>query len=142
MKSVFFKLSNVFIDKKKMDLVSELIDIRPNLHTVILNINVLTYAPSFLVDWLFRLNRLKLKFLIAQKVEDIEKAFKALDSDADGKISTTEISSVCGYGAIEFWNYKYGPQYKVNISYTNISATFYWSLPNFQSLGISIAQIL
>ena len=137
---MFFELSNIFIDKKKMDLVAELIDIRPNLHTVILNINVLTYAPSFLVDWLFRLNRLKLKFLIAQKVEDIEKAFNTLDSDADGKISTKELSTVCGYEAIEFWNYKYGPKYKVNISYTNISSIFHWNLTNCHGPGIPIAR--
>ena len=113
---MFFELSNVFIDKKKMDLVSELIDVRPNLRTVILNIDVLTYAPSFLADWLFRLNRLKLKFLIARKIEDIENAFNKLDSDQDGKISTVELSAVCGYEAVKFWNYKYGPHYKVKHS--------------------------
>ena len=113
MKYLFFELSNVFIDKKKMDLVSELIDVRPNLRTVILNIDVLTYAPTFLVNWLFRLNRLKLKFLIARKVEDIEEAFNKLDSDKDRKISTKELVAVCGNGAVDFWNYKYGPEYKV-----------------------------
>ena len=96
-----------------MDLVSELIDVRPNLHTVILNIDVLTYAPTFLADWLFRLNRLKLKFLIARKVEDIEEAFNKLDSDGDRKISTKELVAVCGGGAVDFWNHKYGPEYKV-----------------------------
>ena len=96
-----------------MDLVSELIDIRPNLRTIILNINVLTYDPGFLADWLFRLNRLKLKFLIARKVEDIQNAFNMVDSDQDGRISTTELSNVCGNEAVDFWNYKYGPEYKV-----------------------------
>ena len=96
-----------------MDLVSELIDLRPNLHTVILNINVLTYTPEFLADWLFRLNRLMVKFLIAEKVEDIEKSFYALDSDKDGTISTKELKKVCGSGSVAFWNHKYGPHYKV-----------------------------
>ena len=112
-KFMFIELSNVFIDKKKMDLVTELIDVRPNLHTVILNIDVLTYAPTFLADWIFCLNRLKLKFLIARKVEDIEEAFNKLDSDQDRKISTQELAAVCGNGAVGFWNYKYGPEYKV-----------------------------
>ena len=108
------ELSNMFIDRKKMDLVSDLMDLRPNLHTIILNINVLTYAPDFLADWLFRLNRLRLKFLVAQKVEDIQQAFDKLDLNQDGKISTEELGEVCEGGAVEFWKYKYGSEYKVN----------------------------
>lgn len=103
----------MFIDKVKMNLVSELIDLRPNLHTVILDISVLNYPASFLAEWLFRLNRLKLKFLHAQKVEDIKAAFKEMDADDDGRISTSELSSMCGSGTIAFWNYKYGPDFKV-----------------------------
>ena len=103
----------MFIDKVKMDVVSDLIDLRPNLHTVILDISVLTYPASFLADWLFRINRLKLKFLNAQKVEDIKAAFKKMDVDDDGRISTSELSSMCGSGTIPFFNYKYGPNFKV-----------------------------
>ena len=112
---VFVELSTMFIDKVKMDLVSDLIDLRPNLHTVILDINVLTYPASFLANWLFRLNRLKLKFLNAQKVEDIKTAFKEMDLDDDGRISTSEVCSACGSGTVSFWNYKYGPNFKVNL---------------------------
>ena len=106
----------MFIDKVKMDVVLDLIDLRPNLHTVILDISVLTYPASFLSNWLFKLNRLKLKFLNAQKVEDIKEAFNKLDVDDDDRISTSELSSVCGIGTISFWNYKYGPDFKVMLS--------------------------
>merc|ERR1719483_1215945 len=113
--SSILNLSNIFIDRKKMDLVSDLIDLRPNLHTIILNINVLTYTPEFLADWLFRLNGLRLKFLVAQKVEDIQQAFDKLDSNQNGTISTEELGEFCETGAVEFWKYKYGPEYQMNI---------------------------
>ena len=112
---VVVELSNMFIDKVKMDVVSDLIDLRPNLHTVILDISVLTYPTSFIADWLFRINRLKLKFLNAQKVEDIKIAFKKMDVDDDGRISTSELSSMCGSGTVPFFNYKYGPDFKVSL---------------------------
>ena len=104
---VIVELSNMFIDKVKMNVVLDLIELRPNLHTV------LNYPASFIADWLFKINRLKLKFLNAQKVEDIKVAFNKLDVDHDGGISTAELSSVCGSGTVSFWNYKYGPDFKV-----------------------------
>ena len=109
------ELSNIFIDRKKMDLVLDLINLRPNLHTIILDINVLTCAPEFLADWLFKLNRLTLKFLNAQKLEDIRDAFNAMDSNEDGTISIQELNHFCASesGAVEFWMHKYGKEYKV-----------------------------
>ena len=104
---------NVYIDSTKMELVSNLIDQRPNLKTVIVNPAILTYPLESIEPWLWKLNTLRLRFLHADEVEDISPAFQKLDKSGDDKISIDELSDVCGSGIATFWGYKYGKDYEV-----------------------------
>ena len=101
------------IDSVKMDLVSDLIDLQPNLKTIILNPKILFYPFHLIEPWLWKLNTLKLRFLHAEKVEDINEAFQALDGNGDGKISVNELCRTTGSEIERFWGYKYGKEYKV-----------------------------
>ena len=96
-----------------MEVVSELIKQRPNLKTIILNANILKYPPSYIAGWLFELNALELSFFCADGPDDIDEAFKKLDVDGDEQISLNELGRVCDGHVSDFWNWKYGGDYKV-----------------------------
>ena len=96
-----------------MEVVSNLIDQRPNLQTIILHPKILMYPFELIEPWLWKLNTLKLRFLHADEVEDITKAFEKLDESGDGKISIDELSNMCGSGIARYWSYKYGKDYQV-----------------------------
>ena len=96
-----------------MTVVSELIKQRSNLQTIILNVDILKYPPSYIEDWMFELNALELKFFCANGPEDIDEAFKNLDGDDDNEISLSELGRVCDDHVSDFWKWKYGPDYKV-----------------------------
>ena len=72
------------------------------------------YQFELIKPWLWKLNTLKLRFLYADEVEDIAKAFEKLDESGDGKISIDELSNMCGSGIARYWAYKYGKDYQVH----------------------------
>ena len=110
------ELFNVSVDSTKMDLVSDMIDLQPNLKTIILNPKILLHPIHLIEPWLWKLNTLELRFLRAEKVEDINDAFQALDKNGDGKISVDELCRIAGSGIERFWGYKYGKEYKVSLA--------------------------
>ena len=78
-------------------------------------IRILFYPFHIIEPWLWKLNTLKLRFLHAEKVEDIDDAFQVLDDNGDGKISVSELCRMAGPGIERFWSYKYGKEYKVTL---------------------------
>ena len=107
------ELFNVFIDRTKMELVSDLIELQPNLNTIILDPKVLYFPIDFIEPWLWKLNALKLRFLRAEDVGDITDAFQRMDDNGDGRISIDELNQMAGTGTARYWSYKYGKDYTV-----------------------------
>ena len=110
---IIYELFSVYVDSTKMELVSNLIDQRPNLKTVILNPKILTYSMDLIEPWFWKLNSLNLRFLHADEVEDISAAFQELDDSGNGKISINELTGMCGPRIARYWGYKYGNDYEV-----------------------------
>ena len=96
-----------------MELVSDLIELQPNLTTIILDPKVLHYPIEFIEPWLWKLNALNLRFLHAEDVKDIGDAFRKMDDNGDGRISIDELSRMAGTGTAQFWSHKYGKEYTV-----------------------------
>ena len=103
------------MDSTKMNLVSDLVQQRPGLRTVILNMEILSYPCEFIEPWFYKLNAVSLKFLHAVDVSDINDAFRNLDENGDGKISMYELGKLCGPRIAQYWGYKYGDSYEVPI---------------------------
>ena len=96
-----------------MHLVADLIELQPNLNTIILHPNVLYYPIDFIEPWLWKLNAVKLRFLRAEDIKDIGDAFQKMDDNGDGRISIDELSQMAGTGTAQYWSYKYGKDYTV-----------------------------
>ena len=107
------ELFNVFIDRTKMELVSDLIELQPNLNTIILDPKVVYFPIDFIEPWLWKLNSLKLRFLRAEDVGDITNAFRRMDDNGDGRISIDELNQMAGIGTARYWSYKYGKDYTI-----------------------------
>lgn len=106
-------LYDVFLDRNKINFVRDLLRQRPNLTTVVLNPSVLTFDFDFLKDWLLELNSISLKFLRAERVQDIQSSFDKIDIDGNGEIDIHEFS-VCGRFPALVWADKYGSDFSMN----------------------------
>jgi len=106
-------LFSTFLDKKKMDLVRDLVNNQKNLHTVVLDPKILLDDSESTRQWLWDMNSLRLVFLSAECKQDIADFWATVDKNHNDRVSLDEFK-IAGEYSRKVWMDKYGKDHEMN----------------------------